>query len=269
MQQAPTTGWDKGRSLHTTLHWRWGDQQAHIQKAEVFDHGHLYLDPQQQHWRNPTSYCNLTGARVVGKQANSALLKSSQLKPRALYRGSDIQDKGKAGLIHIMIPTYTGLMMQRMPLHLRGPRNCSKFSLQKWQHPGDLAQWDPETSGSFVCSPRVQKAPRKTFMCIKLHKPTIYQKVNTVCSNILREFSIMVTLHVMNKKNPFQMPSFYMILHSKIWQRLRGDLDNSRDKEQSQVINDSQAYSPVLTVLLQKEAMGSKGENRSTNYQKW
>lgn len=194
MQQAPTTGWDKGRSLHTTLHWRWGDQQAHIQKAEVFDHGHLYLDPQQQHWRNPTSYCNLTGARVVGKQANSALLKSSQLKPRALYRGSDIQDKGKAGLIHIMIPTYTGLMMQRMPLHLRGPRNCSKFSLQKWQHPGDLAQWDPETSGSFVCSPRVQKAPRKTFMCIKLHKPTIYQKVNTVCSNILREFSIMVTI---------------------------------------------------------------------------
>lgn len=65
------------------------------------------------------------------------------------------------------------------------------------------------------------------------------------------------------------MPSFYMILHSKIWQRLRGDLDNSRDKEQSQVINDSQAYSPVLTVLLQKEAMGSKGESRSTNYQKW
>lgn len=54
------------------------------------------------------------------------------------------------------------------------------------------------------------------------------------------------------------MPSFYMILHSKIWQRLRGDLDNSRDKEQSQVINDSQAYSPVLTVLLAERSNGKQ-----------
>lgn len=64
------------------------------------------------------------------------------------------------------------------------------------------------------------------------------------------------------------MPSFYMILHSKIWQQLRRDLDKSRDKEQPQVITDSQAYSPVLTVSLQKEAMGSKGESHSTNHQK-
>lgn len=74
---------------------------------------------------------------------------------------------------------------------------------------------------------------------------------------------------MIKKLHPLQMPSFYMILHSKIWQQLRWDPDNSRDKDQTQVTNDSQAYSPVLTVLLQKEAMGSKGESCSTNNQKW
>lgn len=64
------------------------------------------------------------------------------------------------------------------------------------------------------------------------------------------------------------MPSFNMIFHSKIWQQLRWDLDNNRDKQQPQVINDSQAYSPVLTELLQKEAMGSTGQSHSTNHQK-
>lgn len=62
------------------------------------------------------------------------------------------------------------------------------------------------------------------------------------------------------------MPSFYMILHSKIWQRLRWDPDNH--KEQPEVINASQAYSPLLTVFLQKEAMGNKGKSSSTSHQK-
>lgn len=64
------------------------------------------------------------------------------------------------------------------------------------------------------------------------------------------------------------MPSFNMIFHSKIWQQLRWDLDNNRDKQQPQVTNDSQAYSPVLTEFLQKEATGSTGESHSTNHQK-
>lgn len=63
---------------------------------------------------------------------------------------------------------------------------------------------------------------------------------------------------MIKKLHSLQMPSFYMILHSKIWQWLRWDLDNSRDKDQTQVIDDSQACSPVLTVLLQKEAMGKQ-----------
>lgn len=88
-----------------------------------------------------------------------------------------------------MIPTHTGLMMHRMPLHIRGPRNCSRFTWWKWQHPDDLEQSETlRPQEVFVCSPRVQKAQRTTFLFIKLHKPTIYQKVNTVCSNILKRF---------------------------------------------------------------------------------
>lgn len=168
-----------------------------------------------------------------------------------------------------MIPTYTGLMTQRMPLHLRGPRNRSRFSLQKLQHPGDLAQkWDPETSGSFVCSPRIQKAPRKTFVCIKLHKPTIYQKI-TLCAPTSWEISPS-WWHYMSqikKIHPFQMPSFYKILHSKIWQWLREDPDNSRDRAVSG--NQWQSSIQPSSVFLQKEAMGSQGESHSTNPQKW
>lgn len=99
-----------------------------------------------------------------------------------------LKTKEKQGC-YIMIPTYTGPMMHRMPLHLWGRRNCSRFSWRKCQHPDDLAQSETlRPQEVFVCSPRVQKARRKTFMFIKLHKPTIYQKVNTVCSNILKRF---------------------------------------------------------------------------------
>lgn len=61
---------------------------------------------------------------------------------------------------------------------------------------------------------------------------------------------------MIKKTLPFQMPSSNMIFHSKIWQQLRWEPDNNRDKQQPQVINDSQAYSPVLTEFLQKRGNG-------------
>lgn len=131
-------------------------------------------------------------------------------------------------------------------------------------------KWQAETSGSFVCSPRVQKAPRKTFMCIILHKPTIYQKVNTVSSNILRAFSIMddITCLYLKKYILFKCLLFTLCCILRF--------DNGWDEtwttveiEEPQVTNDSQEYSPVLTAFLQKGAIGSKGERHGTNRHKW
>lgn len=64
-----------------------------------------------------------------------------------------------------MIPTYTGLMTQRMPLHLRGPRNRSRFSLQKLQHPGDLAQSETLRPQEVLFVVQEYKKPQEKHLC--------------------------------------------------------------------------------------------------------
>lgn len=57
----------------------------------------------------------------------------------AVFRGSDTQDKGKAGLIYYDLRIHrTDDKQHATPL--RGLRNCSRLSLQKCEHSGDLAE---------------------------------------------------------------------------------------------------------------------------------
>lgn len=101
LPRAPKQPQDETKDILSTQHCTGGKDASrlHTQKAEVFDQGPLYLEPQQWHWHNPTSYCHLTRATELWENY-SALLKSLQPKSRAVYRGSDTQDKGKAGLIY-------------------------------------------------------------------------------------------------------------------------------------------------------------------------
>lgn len=116
----------------------------------------------------------------------------------------------------------------RMPLQLSGPRNSSRFSLQKCQHSGDLAQ-----SEILRCQEDlfvVQEYRKSQEKNIHVHK--IAQAYNlseeTLSAQTSWDISLSwMTLHVRIKKiHPFQMFSFYTILHSKIWQWPRWDLDN-------------------------------------------
>lgn len=75
-----------------------------------------------------------------------------------------LKTKEKQGW-YIMIPTYTGLMMHRMPLHLRGPRNCSRFSSQKCQHSGDLAQSEILRPQEVLFAVQEYKKPQEKHSC--------------------------------------------------------------------------------------------------------
>lgn len=120
------------------------------------------------------------------------------------------------------------------------------------------------------CIPWIRtQPPRKTFMSRKPYKPAIYQKVNTVFPNILREISpLQTTLHVMLKKTSFSNACFWHDL--AFWDLTTVEMRprQKQYKQQPRVINESQAYSPLLTVfpLLWRQKRGDDEQRGGQEY---